>query len=100
MVLVNGYYEFPIAPDDGKASRSAPDPKEIRNFTRWLHQLADGLDGELVLVAIEQKPDEAKAQVRVERFAVADSVAMARAALEEANRDWVNVYFGGYVVRR
>lgn len=100
MVLVNGYSEFPIAHDDGEDSRFAPDHKEIRDFTQWLHQLADGLDGELVLVAIEQKPDEARSQVRVERFAVADSVTMARAALEEANKDWVNVYFAAYVVHK
>jgi hypothetical protein len=66
---------------------------------QWLHHLADGLEGELVLAAIEQQPDDAKAQVRVARFAVGDSTAMAKAAVEEAKKDWANVYFGSSVVR-
>ena len=51
------------------------------------------------MVAIEQEPDAAKAQVRVRRFGVGDSAAMVKAALEEAEKDWVNLYFGSYVVR-
>ena len=58
MMLASRYSEFPTSPEDEQDTRIAPDPKVIRNFTRCLHRLAEGLDGELVLVAIEQKPDQ------------------------------------------
>src|SRR5436190_668745 len=95
MILVNGYSESTPA----QHGYIRPNPTAIRDFLDWLHRLADGLDGELVLVAIEQEPDEAKAQVRVRRFGVGGSAAMANAAREEAEKDWVNLYFGSYVVR-
>jgi hypothetical protein len=53
----------------------------------------------LVLVAIEQKLGQRTSQVRVERFAVGNCSAMAEVALQEAKKDWVNLYFGAYVVR-
>ena len=37
--------------------------------------------------------------MRVARFAVGDSTAMAKAAVEEAKTDWANLYFGSSVVR-
>ena len=99
MILVNGYSKSTPTRQTKQFNHFSPIRAEIRDFLHWLHRLADGLDGELVLVAIEQEPDEAKAQVRVRRFGVGDSTAMAEAALEEAKKDWVNVYFGSYVVR-
>ena len=99
MTLVNGYSGSTPTQQTKQFDHVRPNPTAIRDFLDWLHRLADGLDGELVLVAIEQEPDAAKAQVRVQRFGVGDSAAMANAALEEAEKDWVNLYFGSYVVR-
>src|SRR5436853_4237730 len=98
MILVNGYSEPIPAQPTKQFDLARPNPTTIRDFLDWLHRLADGLDGELVLVAIEQVPDAANAQVRVQRFGVGDSAAMIEAALEEAEKDWVNLYFGSYVV--
>lgn len=71
----------------------------IGKFVQQLHDLAKGLDGELVLVAIEQNPDQDRAQLRSHRFKVGDPGRMASIAAQEAGKDWTNVYFGGYVVR-
>src|SRR2546421_8555762 len=99
MTLVNGYSESTLTQQTKQHDHARPNPTTIRNFLDSLHRLADNLDGELVLVAIEQAPDEAKAQVRVQRFSVGGGPAMIEAALAEAEKDWVNLYFGSYVVR-
>src|SRR5204862_1869980 len=99
MTLVNGYSEPTPTQQTKQHDYIRPNPTAIRDFLDWLHCLADGLDGELVLVAIEQESDAAKARVRVQRFSVGGSAAMIEAALEEAAKDWVNLYFGSYVVR-
>src|SRR5437868_12309869 len=99
MTLVNGYSESTHTQQAKQFDQIRPNPTAIRDFLDWLHRLADDLDGELVLVAIEQAPDEAKAQVRVRRFGVGGTAAIVEAALEEAAKDWVNLYFGSYVVR-
>src|SRR2546429_9977222 len=98
MTLVNGYSESTPTQQAKQFDQVRPNPTAIRDFLDWLHRLADNLDGELVLVAIEQEPDAAKAQVRVRRFGVGCSAAMIEAALEEAEKNWVNLYFGSYVV--
>src|SRR6476646_10621422 len=99
MTLVNVYSESTPTQQTRQHDHIRPNRAAIRDFLDWLHELAEGLDGELVLVAIEQEPDAVKAQVRVQRFGVGDSTAMARVALQEATKDWVNLYFGSYVVR-
>src|SRR5438045_100263 len=99
MTLLNGYSQLTHTQQTKRYDYVRPNPTIIRDFLDWLYRLADGLDGELVLVAIEQAPDAAKARVRVQRFGVGDSAAMSEAALEEAERDWVNLYFGSYMVR-
>ena len=87
MVLVSAYSEF-LTHEDEQAPGVTPDPRAIGDFTQWLHHLADGLDGELVLVAIEQKPDEDQSLTRIRRFAVGDNDRMSDAALVEARKEW------------
>src|SRR5436190_1085728 len=97
MVLVNGYFESATANE--KNHGTSANQADISSFVRRLHQLADGLVGELILVAIEQVPDQPK-HLRIHRFAVGDSPGMREAAFDEAAKDWVNLYFGSYVVRK
>src|SRR5690242_4630815 len=93
MHIVHGYSK--IGPEDCVSTH----PDEIGNFIQWLHAQANGLQGELVLLALEQRPNQEKPLRRVRRFAVGAIKDMIEVALGEAERDWVNLYFGSHVVR-
>src|SRR6516225_6087592 len=77
----------------------SPDPRQIRGFIQWLHDRAGELQGELVLLAIEQRPTQQQPLRRIRRFAVRASEDMVEFVLREVERDWVNLYFGSYIVR-
>ena len=54
-------------------NKPAYHPTSIRDFIEWLHKLATGVEGELVLIAIEQQPQQNKKQVRTRRFSIGDA---------------------------
>ena len=84
---------------DHNVNNLRADRNVIWKFVQWLHELAKELDGELVLVAMEQRPGQGKPQLRNHRFKVGNVDEMANIAVQEATKDWANVYFGSYVVR-
>jgi hypothetical protein len=96
MHIVDAYSRTSLEDDHATVS---PDPGQIRSFIQWLHDLAAGLQGELVLVALEQRPTHDQPLRRIRRFVVGAATEMTEIALGEASKDWVNLYFGGYVVR-
>jgi hypothetical protein len=85
MTLVNGYSESVPTQQTKQFDHARPNSAVIRDFLDWLHRLADGLDGELALVAIEQKPDAAKAQVRSACWRQPGEM---KAALRRPESDW------------
>ena len=70
----------------------------IYNVVKWLHVLAADLDGELILMAIEQRPNQQKSVPRTYRFSVGAVNEMADTALREVKKEWTNLYFGSYVI--
>jgi putative DNA primase/helicase len=93
MAIVHEYSTIGL--EDGVSA----DLNEIRNFIQWLHAQANGLQGELVLLSLEQRPTHVQPLRRIRRFAVGAAKDMTECALREAEKDWVNLYFGSYIVR-
>ena len=75
------------------------DTTMVTDHIRWLHELAAGVDGDLVLSCNEQSLVDEKPGVQTFRFAVGDHEGMARVALDQACRPWTNVFFSSYVAR-
>ena len=75
------------------------DTTMVTDHIRWLHELAAGVDGDLVLSCNEQSLVDEKPGVQTFRFAVGDHEGMVRVALDQARRPWTNVFFSSYVAR-
>jgi putative DNA primase/helicase len=75
------------------------DFNEIGNFIQWLHAQANRLQGELVLLALEQRPTHEHPLRRIRRFSIGATEDMMEFALREVEKDWVNLYFSSYVAR-
>jgi hypothetical protein len=75
------------------------DVQQIKSFVNLLHDYAKGIDGELVVTAIVQRPEDARGATSNTRFRVGDAQAMAEHVVARAREQWTNVYVGGYVLK-